>query len=308
MFSEAGENVLRLTADDGELSDSDEVLITVISSGNTAPEVNAGDDQTQTFGAIVQLNGSVIDDGNPNPPGLTTTSWTKLSGLGEVTFADMADPATTATFSDPGAYTLRLSADDGEIKTEDDVIITVSEPTGISVIDTQVTESTDDAEENDAGKVSLNNNDLDLVYDKRDQIVGIRFAGVPIPSGASIISASIQFTVSSPSSGAAFLTIEGERAGTSLTFDRNDGNVSSRPRTINKVEWTPSVWLTSGEAGSDQQTPDLAAVIQEVVDQPGWTAGNALTFVVSGSGSRVAESVDSDASAAPSLHIEYLSP
>jgi hypothetical protein len=220
----------------------------------------------------------------------------------------VTNPITTATFSDPGVYTLRLSADDGELVAEDDVVITISEPTGISVIDIQVTQGTDDAEENDAGKVSLNNSDLDLVFDKRDQVVGIRFAGVPIPNGASIISASIQFTVSSPSSGASFLTIEGERDGASLTFERSDGNVSSRPRTINNVAWTPPVWLTTGEAGHDQQTPDLAGVIQEIITQPGWTAGNALTFIVSGSGSRAAESADSDASAAPSLHIEYLSP
>jgi hypothetical protein len=55
----------------------------------------------------------------------------------------------------------------------------------------------------------------------------------------------------------------------------------------------------------DQRTPDLAEVIQEVVDQPGWSPGNALVLLVSGSGKRVAEAFDGVASAAPELVLVY---
>jgi hypothetical protein len=50
---------------------------------------------------------------------------------------------------------------------------------------------------------------------------------------------------------------------------------------------------------------DLSAVIQEVVSRSGWSSGNAITLVVTGSGRRVAESWNGDAAAAPLLHIEF---
>ena len=39
-----------------------------------------------------------------------------------------------------------------------------------------------------------------------------------------------------------------------------------------------------------------------------WSTGNALVFVVTGSGRRVAESYDGDAAGAPLLHVEYSMP
>jgi hypothetical protein len=59
------------------------------------------------------------------------------------------------------------------------------------------------------------------------------------------------------------------------------------------------------EAGPDQQTPDLSPVIQEIVDRPGWSSGNALAIIITGSGKRVAESFNGDANGAPLLHLRY---
>ena len=58
-------------------------------------------------------------------------------------------------------------------------------------------------------------------------------------------------------------------------------------------------------AGPEQRTPDLAAVLQEIVDHPGWAAGNALAILITGSGERVAESYNGLPAAAPLLHVEY---
>ena len=60
-----------------------------------------------------------------------------------------------------------------------------------------------------------------------------------------------------------------------------------------------------GAAGAGQRTPDLAGVLQEVVDRPDWTAGNPVALVFSGSGKRVAEAYEGSRSAAPLLHIDY---
>jgi hypothetical protein len=62
------------------------------------------------------------------------------------------------------------------------------------------------------------------------------------------------------------------------------------------------------EAGPAQQTPDLAGVVQEIVDRPGWANGNSLAVIVTGTGRRTAEAFDGSRSAAPLLHIEYGTP
>jgi hypothetical protein len=86
-----------------------------------------------------------------------------------------------------------------------------------------------------------------------------------------------------------------------------DGDVTSRPRTQQAVVWFPPKWTSSQASGPDQRTPELTEVVQEIVDRPGWSAGNALVFVISGSGTRTARSYDGTADRAATLEVEYLS-
>ena len=126
-FSTDGEYVLRLTADDGELTFFDEVTITVNAAPpvNQAPTVNAGPDQTVTLPSSASLNGTVMDDGLPAPPNLVTT-WSKQSGPGAVTFGNANALSTSASFSQAGTYVLRLTADDGALDAFDEVTITAN--------------------------------------------------------------------------------------------------------------------------------------------------------------------------------------
>jgi hypothetical protein len=104
------------------------------SSGNTAPTANAGADQTitpeGTSPAVITLTGTATDDGNPNPPSVLTTTWSLASGPGAVTFGSPNALTTTASFTVPGTYIIRLSAFDGEATASDDVIVTVNAPAG----------------------------------------------------------------------------------------------------------------------------------------------------------------------------------
>jgi hypothetical protein len=123
-FSVAGNYVLRLTGNDGALSATDDIAITV-NAAQTAPVVNAGADQTITLPADANLNGTVTDDGKPNPPAVVTTTWSKVSGPGTVTFANPSAKQTPATFSVAGSYVLRLTASDSALSASDDIAITV---------------------------------------------------------------------------------------------------------------------------------------------------------------------------------------
>ena len=127
-FAMSGTYVLRLTANDGALQAYDEVTITVNQPVNQGPSVNAGYDQTITLPAGANLNGTVTDDGFPNPPGVVTTLWTIQSGPGTVTLGNAGETNTTASFTLPGTYVLRLTADDSAIQAHDDVTITVNSP------------------------------------------------------------------------------------------------------------------------------------------------------------------------------------
>ncbi|HWQ91324.1 MAG TPA: lamin tail domain-containing protein, partial [Clostridia bacterium] len=97
-------------------------------TGNRPPLVNAGPDQTFDAGNApfaVALAGSAADDGGPNP---LQVSWTFLSGPRPAWFENATQPATTAYFPGVGVYTLRLTADDGQVQTSDEVTFTIQHP------------------------------------------------------------------------------------------------------------------------------------------------------------------------------------
>ncbi len=149
--------------------------------------------------------------------------------------------------------------------------------------------------------------DLELVFDQEgDQTVGLRFNGVMIPAGATILDAYVQFEVDEANTVATTLTVEGEDADNAAAFAASSWNISSRPRTLAAVAWSPAAWPAAHEAGLDQRTPDIASVIQEIVNRPGWSSGHSLAVIISGTGERTAESFDgAQSAAAPLLHVEY---
>jgi VWFA-related protein len=130
-FYEAGTYVLRLSAEDGGgtvVSDDVTVTVSPVQRANRPPAVNAGTDQAVALSATALLNGTVTDDGLPNPPGAVATTWSKVSGpVGTVNFGDPNAVDTTADFSGPGpgTYVLSLTANDGEFVVSDNVTITV---------------------------------------------------------------------------------------------------------------------------------------------------------------------------------------
>ena len=100
--------------------------------------------------------------------------------------------------------------------------------------------------------MSLANRDLEMVYNRRNQTVGISFNRIDIPQGATIDNAYVQFKVAEASSGATLLTIEGESIDNAMTFTSSNGNISSRERTSTNMSWFPLPWTRVGETGPDR--------------------------------------------------------
>jgi hypothetical protein len=94
---------------------------------------------------------------------------------------------------------------------------------------------------------------------------------VEIPQGSSIASAVIHFEVISGGNNTTF-TIYGQdadtgsapTAGFSLGWTRTSASVGP-----NTITGTPSTY----------NTPDLTAIIQEIIDRPGWSSGNDLSIL-----------------------------
>jgi RHS repeat-associated protein len=116
-FSAPGEYVLRATANDGLLSASDSLKVSV-QRPNQPPVVSAGFDLTAPLSTPLEIVAAVSDDGLPNTAALTV-SWEMVSGPGRVDFKDLTSAQTTAHFSEAGQYVLRVTASDSVLSTSD---------------------------------------------------------------------------------------------------------------------------------------------------------------------------------------------
>jgi myo-inositol-hexaphosphate 3-phosphohydrolase len=227
----------------------------------------------------------------------SVTSTTATSSTSSTT-ATSATSSTTTTNALASTTTSAISAT---------TTTTIVVPPVLRTIDVRVAAGADDAEESASGGVRLESTDLELVTDRGVlQTVGLRFVGVEIPPRAIILTAHVQFQVEDATAGDTALEIAGEAVDDAAAFTPNAGNIGSRSRTAAIVEWRPPPWRTIGAAAPNQRTPDLGAIVQEIVDRPGWASGNALGVIIAGTGSRIAESFDGAPAAAPLLHVEHI--
>ncbi len=162
----------------------------------------------------------------------------------------------------------------------------------------------------DAAQSSTDNTDLKLGV----TLIGVRFAGLDIPQGATIMSAGVQFTAHSTFSGdntvASNLDVVGVSADDMPSFPSNTGlSLTGLTLTAASVAWQPPppAWSVN-ESGAAELTPDLSAITQEIVSRPGWQPGNALVLLFTGNGRREAEAFDGNPAASAVFSVEYQEP
>ncbi|MEM7205823.1 MAG: PKD domain-containing protein, partial [Planctomycetota bacterium] len=289
---------------DGVPSRSPELVIKYGGGINGPPVVNAGPDFLTPLGAAATVAGTATDDGLP--AGVLNVTWTQEAGPGTAALGDPTATTTTVTFDVAGTYTLRLTADDGELQASDDVVVTVS-PASVQTLDLQITAGSEDAEERiDTGYMVVSNVDLELGQDRsRPHVLGLRFA-LGVDPGATITTAWLQFTADEVGTGLCSVAIAAEATDDAPPIASRKRDLSSRPTTASSVPWEPLAWTTVGAAGAAERSPDLRDVLQEVVARPGWQRGNHVILLIRGTGTRTAESVEGSAPRAPVLHVEFL--
>lgn len=169
----------------------------------------------------------------------------------------------------------------------------------MTTLNLQVSASSDDAREN-SGTVGLTAPSINA--SGTNQKLGFRVDNVTIDQGETVIQALLSLYVTSTDNdtpnGA---TIYGDDSDDAATFSTSTNNLSSRTTTTASVTWSGS------NIGSGWAALDVTAIVQEIIDRPGWASGNAIAFVLYGvSGMALTiTTYDGNPSQAAKLDIEY---
>ena len=158
-----------------------------------------------------------------------------------------------------------------------------------------------DAEEQSSGPYYSDSTVLDLGEKSEPQQTGLRFTGINIPKGATITSAKLEFVAVTDTSRSTSLTVRGDKEANAPEFTSSYPQISARPKTTAVTNWVPGAWTS----GNTYSTVDFRSVVQELVNQSSWASGNAMAFIIAGSGQRKAQSYDGNSTKAAKLIVTY---
>jgi PKD repeat protein len=258
------------------------------------------------------VNGQIFNDFNPIPLSVTATANVPVLKVEFYVNNVLVGTDNTSPYSinwtpvSYGNYNLKAIAyDNSGTKNVRQIDIGVKDP-AITELTIPLAASSDDAEHNTSNNgLSLTSTDLEITYDgSAPQQIGLRFANVNVPAGATLTNAYIQFTADRAGSAATTLNIYGHNIGNAPVFSSTN-TVLNRTKTTNFVQWVPPAWINSDDAGTAQRTPNLTTVVQSIINRSDWAANNAMAFIISGSGTRAAYSYDGAAGKAAVLHLAY---
>lgn len=145
-----------------------------------------------------------------------------------------------------------------------------------------VAAGSDDAEEdNDGTNFDRTSGTLNLVTSSNPanvRSVGLRFQDIQIPQSSLIQSATMEIDAIAPAADDPRCTIHCHDIDNSPNFVTS-ATVIGRTRTTASTSW-----IETSIGTGPHNTPNFASAVQEVIDRPGWAAGNALTVILLGNG------------------------
>lgn len=139
-----------------------------------------------------------------------------------------------------------------------------------------------DGWEVEVGDVSRGSSDLELYWDDGAQFVGTLFRDVQIPQGTTVDSAYIQFVCKAAGDDIITIEIYGIDSVTVDSIQMAKYSISDKEPTTAKLDWMPDPWIVEYDVKEEQKTPNLDTIINEIVGNEGWAAGNNMMFVLTG--------------------------
>jgi murein DD-endopeptidase MepM/ murein hydrolase activator NlpD len=239
----------------------------------------SGNNQTNWLGQILPLPFVVrATDGSGNPVAGVEITWTitgaPAGSSGQtLTFARSSTDATGhaanwLTLGNlPGTYVVQASAA-GVLGSPQTF---AAEAIASGCIIGQISDGGDDASDNrvDGAFLPL----------AAHTPVGLRWPGWNIPRGSLITKARLTITAAKDDSLPAQITIAGDASDNAPNFYWPNPMPGVRTPTNASIAWSLSdPWTVNGS----YVAPDLTAVVQEIVNRPGWAAGNALALLLTG--------------------------
>ena len=132
-----------------------------------------------------------------------------------------------------------------------------------------------------------------------------RIAGLTIPQGSTIDSATIHFhtPVSSSATGKTVI-IDGNDIDTAA-IPTDEGHIRSATKTSATVSWT-----FGAISGGTVESPEIKTIVQEIVNRAGWASGNAMTIYLhtpttSSDWDLTVRTYDHSSGQAPHINITY---
>jgi subtilisin family serine protease len=262
-----------------------------LSSTQAGPPTAVNAQVSCAFNAFTTITLQATDDGKPNPPGalsytilskpahgrLELPTGTTIATVPTKLPADKVVYRPTANYLGQDSFT--FCADDGgtapfggKSNTATVKITVVKEMT----LQFQVNSSSDDV-------FCSQSSSSQMLTDKwlgvGMHLVGMRFNGVTIPQGATINRASLKICAH-PNGLQADVDglIKGEAVDNAATFGANSHVIAQVTTTSASTAWK---WSQSQPWTANEwyESPDISAVIQEIVGRPGWSASNSLVIL-----------------------------
>ena len=189
-----------------------------------------------------------------------------------------------------------------------------------ATLDLKLADGTNDAEEHLTAAMDVGSSDLEIPYEDSgtpsatdEQLTCLRYI-VPLAKGAKISKAYVEFTCDETKDGTkpVNLIIEGQLALNPPAFTTAAKNLTGRaPWTTAQVKWAVENWTTIGQKSN---TPDLTAILQELMAQDGWASGNAIVLAFRddksspSTGIRCADAFEDSPTTCAILHVEIFNP
>ncbi len=156
------------------------------------------------------------------------------------------------------------------------------------------------------GSLNFSSSDIELSFDNNTtghQSVGLRFEDLDAPQGIEINSAYIQFTTDEVTNlpSEVQLSVEGVDSDTAPVWGGLFA-VDVAPKTTANFLWEPPEWNVVGSSSINERI-DVTSIVKEIIDRPGWSAGNNIAFTityVNGPGERTASK-----SSPPQLFVDW---
>ena len=131
-----------------------------------------------------------------------------------------------------------------------------------------------------------------------DITAGLRFQNIQKRAGKTLVDARLELPAAANGS-AISLRIFGNNVDNAAAFDCTNNRPNTAATTGSAVDWSTGPWTS----GLTYTTPNLAAVVNAVLNRGGWANGNALALLVRDNGSSTNNQARNFESGAPLIRL-----